>query len=181
MKRILLCWLLCGIAVPAVGAGERWLHVRIGEDGERTDVRINVPLSVAAGFLSAVDASDWTERAGVDTHGSLDARELREILTALEDAPDSEMITVRDGDDHLHVAKERGFLVVHADERGGDRVRVRVPLKVIEAAFRGSTDEIDLAAALEALADHGGADLVTIEGDGERVRIWVDTSESGGD
>ena len=75
MKRILLCGLLWATGVSGVGAGERWLHVRIGEDGERTDVRINVPLSVATGFLSAVDPDDWTERADFGSHGTLEARE----------------------------------------------------------------------------------------------------------
>jgi hypothetical protein len=181
MRPILPCALLCAFLIPGAGAAERWLHVRIAEEGERTDVRINVPLSVAVGFLATVDPSDWTGRVEVGDDEALDTRELRQILTALEDAPDSEMITIRDGDDELHVAKERGFLIVRADERDGDRLRVRLPLKVLQAAFVKGSDELDLAAALDALGGHGGSDLVTIEGDTERVRIWVDANQSGGD
>ena len=32
-------------------------------------------------------------------------------------------------------------------------------------------------AAIEALADYDGGDLVTVESDRERVRIWIDTNE----
>ena len=32
-------------------------------------------------------------------------------------------------------------------------------------------------AAIEALADYDGGDLVTIEGDNERVRIWIDNNQ----
>jgi hypothetical protein len=181
MRPILPCALLCAIVIPGGSAAERWIHVRIAEEGERTDVRINVPLSVAIGFLGTVDPSDWAREVEIGEHESFDARELRQILTALEDAPDSEMITIRDGDDELHVAKERGFLIVRADERDGDRLRLRLPLKVLQAAFVKGSDELDLAAALDALGGHGESDLVTIEGDTERVRIWVDANQSGGD
>ena len=181
MRPILPCALLCAIMLPGAGAAERWIHVRIAEEGERTDVRINVPLSVAVGFLGTVDRSDWEGRLEVGDDDSLDAHDLRQILAALEDAPDSEMITIRDGDDELHVAKERGFLIVRADERDGDRLRMKLPLKVLQAAFVKGSDELDLAAALDALGAHGESDLVTIEGDTERVRIWVDSDQSGGD
>ena len=55
-----------------------------------------------------------------------------EVLLALRDAPDSEFVTIRSREDSVRVAKEDGFLLVNVDEADGDRVRVRVPMEVVD-------------------------------------------------
>jgi hypothetical protein len=77
------------------------------------------------------------------------------------------------------VAKENGFLVVHADEEDGEKVRVTMPLEVVDAMLSGDSDELDLIAALDALASYNGGDLVTVESEDSHVRIWIDSSDSG--
>jgi len=58
-------------------------------------------------------------------------------------------------------------------------VRVRFPLDVVDALLSGGENELDLIAALDALADHGGGDLVTVESDDESIRVWIDTDADG--
>ncbi len=180
MKKILLTLALVALALSTAGAGERWLHVRVDGVRDGDHVRINVPLRFAEGLLGAVDTADLDEgRPGLGVAADLEGLDVRAILAAVRDAPDSEFVTVRTEDESIRVAKERGFVVAHIDADGGDRVRVRVPLAVIEAAVRGPRDELDLSAALRALADYGDVDLVHIDSDDESVRIWVDSNDTG--
>jgi hypothetical protein len=74
--------------------------------------------------------------------------------------------------------RERPF----APSRPWDRedVHVKMPAAVVEALLSGDEDELDVAAAIRALARHGEGELVTVSGDDETVRIWIDgTPEPG--
>ena len=53
-----------------------------------------------------------------------------------------------------------------------------MPLEVVDAMVAGKDGELDLLAALEALADYDG-DLVTVESEDSFVRIWIDSTDSG--
>ena len=61
------------------------------------------------------------------------------------------------------MAKDGGFLLIHVDETDGERVRVKMPLAVIDAMLSTDEEELDLVAALEALADYDVGDLVTVD------------------
>jgi hypothetical protein len=173
--------LAAGSAVSAGNLDGQWLHVLVEESGDDQEtVRVNLPLQLAHAVLPTLDI-DHELRDGkvflddVDMHGV----DLRQILAALRDTPDAEFVKVRSEDETVRVAKENGFLVVLADETDGERVRVTVPLDVIDALLSGSDpNELDLVAALEALANYSGGDLVTVESDDTMVRVWID-SQSG--
>ncbi len=65
--------------------------------------------------------------------------------------------------------------MVSVDEGdGGENVEVRVPARVVDALLSGEGDELNLIAAMEALVDEGEGNLVTVTGDDENVRVWVD-------
>ena len=49
----------------------------------------------------------------------------------------------------------------------------------VDALLSGADDELDLLAALDALADYGGGDLITVESDDESIRVWIDTDSDG--
>ncbi len=53
-------------------------------------------------------------------------------------------------------------------------VDVKVPQAVVEALLSGEGDEIDLAAAIRALAARGEGELVTVDNKDAKVRVWVD-------
>ena len=169
---------------PTLGAQQgRWLHVRVqdgGKDGER--VSVNVPLEFVANMLPLVESEELQEgKLHLDT-GDLEEVDLREVLRALRDTPDSTFVTVQGPGESIRVAKEKDFLMIRADERGGGRsekVRVRVPLAVIEARVSGGGEELDLAAGLQALSQYDGEDLVTVESEDSNVRIWIDSSVGG--
>ena len=182
MKRLLtLGFLIAIITAPVAVAGTEghWLHIRVeedGSDGER--VSINIPLSLVEAILPTIETNDLRGgRIRLD-HGNLDDIDLREILEALQDAPDAEFVTVQSRHETVRVAKEAGFLIVRADD-DGDRVNVRLPLAIVDAMLSSGDDELDLIAALHALAEYDAGDLVTVESDDSFVRIWIDSSETG--
>jgi hypothetical protein len=180
MRRTLIAAILTLAMAGAVSAGERWLHVRVLGDDSDQEIHLNLPLRFASGLLAHVDPTEWTTEIRLGGCCSGSGVDLREVLSALEESPDSEFLTLRDGEESVRVAKERGFLVVHVEgDRRGESVRARVPLAVVRAALRGPGDTLDLEAALRAIDEHGDIELVRVDGDEESVRIWVDSSENG--
>lgn len=173
----LILLLLTGVAA---GGEQRWLHVRVVEDGRDGEtVSVNIPLTLVEAILPTIHTDELQHGKVRLDDAELEGIDLREVLRALRDAPDADFITVKSEDETVRVAKEDGFLVVRADERRGDRVRVTVPLEVVDAMLGADADEIDLLAGLRALADYDGGDLVTVESDDTHVRVWIDSSDSG--
>ena len=57
---------------------------------------------------------------------------------------------------------------------GGQQVRVRIPLRLVDALLAPGENTLDVAAAMRVLSESGAGDLVTVTGGDESVRIWVD-------
>jgi hypothetical protein len=52
-------------------------------------------------------------------------------------------------------------------------------MPVVEALLSTETEELDLLAAVHALAKYGDSQLVSIVSDDAKVRVWVDGSPAG--
>jgi hypothetical protein len=172
----LMVALLCTVAMA--GLEDRWLHVRVqedGPDGER--VSINIPLQLVEAILPTIETDELQDGKLRWDEADVEGIDLKEVLKAFQEAPDADFITVKGREESVRVAKEKGFLVIHADE-DDEKVRVRMPLGVVDAMVDARGDELDLLAALEALADYDG-DLVTVESEDSHVRIWIDSTNSG--
>jgi hypothetical protein len=114
-----------------------------------------------------------------DELGGID---LRELAVALRDAPDADFVTVQSDDQNVRVSKEGDYLLIRVEERGrnsSEKVRVRLPLAVVDALVGGNPHELDLVAALHALSEYADETLVDIESDDGSVRVWIDSSETG--
>ena len=166
---------------PALAA-DAWLHLRVETSGDDPEtVSINVPLDLAAKVLAAVD--DEHLKGGkivfdVEDHADVD---LAAMWKAVREAPDAEFVTVKSRSENVRVAKDKGFLVILADEKSDEEgqrstVRVKVPLAVADAMFgaAGAKGELDLVAALRELQRAGSGELMTVEDGDETVRIWID-------
>jgi hypothetical protein len=168
---------LAMIAGPAA-ASEQWLHVRVIDDephGEK--INVNLPLSMIEAFLPMIE-SEGLSYSEIDWHaGEIHGINLHEFLEALQDAPDTNFVTLRSDHEDVRVAKENGFIVVHVDD-DDEHVRVRLPIGVVEAAL-GEDGDLDLVAALRRMADFDGGDLITVESDRESIRVWIDHDQSG--
>jgi len=196
---ILAVALLAGstFKAQAQSSSNRWLHVRVDNPGDKGElVRVNVPIALAEILVSSVDHDQLHHgHVNIGHHADLNGVDLRAMLDAVRTAPDGEFVSVKNRDQDVHVSKQNGYLLVrvndsnhkgHKDgnkESSGDtqEVQVRVPLSVVEALVASSkgSDDLDVAAALRALAAHGDTDLVNIKDGGQTVHVWLDSNNDG--
>jgi hypothetical protein len=110
----------------------------------------------------------------VDCHGV----DLRALLDAVRTSKDGEFVTVQNKESDVRVAKRNGTLFVHVFEKNHPKrseVEVKVPIRVVDALFSSGKDELDLVAALHALAAQGDTELVSVKDEENTVRVWVDS------
>jgi hypothetical protein len=172
------------LAMPA----DRWIHVRVTESGPDGDrVRINIPLSLAEAVLPTIKAEKFCDGKVKVAGHALDQVDLRAILEAVRMAQDNQYVTVESKHENVEVAKAGEFLLikVHEDREGagksaatqrtGSTVDIKIPFKVAHALLSGSSDELDVLAAIRALGEYPNLELVTVNDESDSVRIWVDT------
>lgn len=166
---------LVPLTAATAAQNDRWLHVRV-QDGSDANVAVNLPLSAigAAADLVPEDVSRM-KIEGSD----IDVADLRAMWSELRQHPNEELVKVDEPDQQVIVSLLDGYLRVHAT--GSENVEVRIPAEVVDALLSGESDELAIGRALEILAESGEQELVTVRGDTENVRIWVDSSSNGGD
>lgn len=173
---------------------DKWLHVRViedGRDGEKGEtVRVNVPLSLAEAILPALKVHDKIEAGRVKIrHHHWEGNEIdfRAAFDAVKKAPDGEFVTVQKGDsEEVRVSKQGGYFLVNVRDdkvrkdgtKRSEKVDVKVPMSVAEALFSGAPGELDILAAVRALARHGDTQLVAVEDGRTTVRVWVDSKNT---
>ncbi|MGA7913845.1 MAG: hypothetical protein WCA00_01320 [Candidatus Acidiferrales bacterium] len=163
--------------LPAAPA-ERYLHVRVEDAAKGESVNVNVPLSMAEKILPTVNKGALHNGHVTINHADLNDVDVRAILDAIRTAPDNEFVTVKEKDQDVRVAKSNGNLIIHVRDnaKGGEKVDVTVPMKVVDALLStAKQNELDVAAALQALSDEGDALLVTVQDATQHVRVWVDS------
>jgi len=171
--------LLLAVAAGPAGAADRWIHVAVdGTEDDAERVRVNVPLELVETVLPLLQDHEICGEDILDD-SDLSKEELVTILKAVKDAKDGEYVTVEDGEDHVRVMKQDGHLFVKVEEGEGEdqeRVEVRFPMDVLDALLAGEGDDIDIAAAVRALGEHGDGNLVEVhDSDGTQVRVWIDS------
>jgi hypothetical protein len=181
MFKARLGWVLCSFMVVASAgvaraADDLWIHVYIDEGGEAGEtVRVNLPFSLLQEVLPLI-RNEHLDGGRVRLPESVDLEgiDLREALRAVRDVADGEFVTVQGPDENVSVAKRDGLLLVNVDD-GDEKVRVRLPLEVLDALFTSDSEELDLVAALRALWEtHSGNDIVTVDDGKTKVRVWLD-------
>jgi hypothetical protein len=181
MKRILLLLTLL-LAASALWAAspERYLHVRVSNPAAHELVRVNVPLSLAERVIPAINHGQLRNGKIRIGNFTADNVNVKVILDALKTAPEGEFVTVQEPGNDVRVAKEHGQLVVHViDKQSKQNVDVTVPWDVAQALISTSSEnELDLEAAIKALAAAGDVTLVTVTSQEENVRVWIDSNSS---
>lgn len=168
-------------------AHDRWLHIRIvSSDASGEVVRVNVPVELAEKVLPTIhhdrlrDGKIKIEAA--DTQGV----DLRALLDAVRSSKDGEFVTVQSKENDVRIAKSGKILVIHVVDHSGtaaksgakarpSQVEIKVPIKVVDALLSAGKDELDISAALRALAQEGDTELVSVRNEDNRVRIWLDS------
>jgi hypothetical protein len=176
-RKIFAVALLAGaLAAGQVLAEDLWIHVQVNEGKGDATVEVNLPLSALEkmdGFIPREARESGRIRYN---DRDFEVSDLRRMWDELERSPDATLIRVKEKDSNVHVSKKGDYLHVHALETGDGReeVEIKMPLDVVSALLSGSGDELNIAAALRALARRGAGELLTVNGANETVRIWVD-------
>ena len=186
-RRTMRTWIAVSLlavlfSLSSSAASDKWLHVRVENNGPRGErVNVNLPLDLIERMLPLISVDDL--RGGkLELDDELGGIDLRELAVALRDAPDADFVTVQSDDQNVRVSKEGDYLLIRVEERGrnsSEKVRVRLPLAVVDALVGGNPHELDLVAALHALSEYADETLVDIESDDGSVRVWIDSSETG--
>ncbi len=173
------------MAVFLLTAGELeaqkpWIHVEVIEAGSsQSKVHINLPLSLVQVALDlAPDKIISDGHIHIDHHGHNDisVQDLRKIWQELRDSGEAEFVSVDKEDKTVTITREEDTIRIDVDDRSSqssETVRVRIPIRVVDALFSGEGEELNLRDALEELKDERG-EIVRVEGPNEDVRIWID-------
>lgn len=188
--------LLAAIITPAAAQAQaqakdtdgKWLHVRVIEEGEKGEsVRVNIPLALAEAILPSIKVKHFDKgKVKLEDHmrAHIEEVDLRAILDAVKTAQDGEFVTIESkSKESVRVAKKGGYLLVEVRERDKDgkdreKVDVKIPMTVVEALLSGGKDELDILAAIRALARHGDTELVSVQDRNTTVRVWVDSKNT---
>ncbi len=178
-KVVVLLSVLC-LAVASLSASA-WLHVRVdSQDSEK--LRVNLPLSLVETVLPLIEekafSSGPVQRSGIRWDGrNWSVADLRKIWTAVRAEGSFELASFKDKDHRLHVFVEGEHLWVESDEGADEQMQVMIPLAVVDSLLSGEGEELNLGAALEAVKNLGSGDLVLIQADDTKVRVWIDERE----
>ncbi len=166
--------LTAGAGSALAAEPDLWLHVKVDERGG-AKVTVNLPLALAEKAMAMIPEDEMRHGRLQLDEGEWTVEELRARWAEVAVAPDVTFVTVEDDDQNVRVWKEAGYLRVQAREAGdGETVDVRAPAPVVEALLSGEGEELNVGAAVEALAAHGEGEIVAVSDDRERVRVWVD-------
>lgn len=166
-----------GLAPAMAGTEGKWLHIRVlgGEDGS---VKVNLPVAVLETMADAIEADHFSNGQIHLNESNIKPEQLRSVWQSLKNSRDMEFVTVESDDQNVRVAKSGGFLVVKVNDpdrkKSKDTVDIKVPVEVVDALLQAPEGQLNVKAALQALANYGGGDLVQVTDGDSHVRIWID-------
>jgi len=182
------------LAQTSTAKTDQWIHVRVeSKDNKGEVVRVNVPIEMAEKVLPAINKDGLHNgKVRIDSAHMEDV-DVRALLDAIRTSKDGEYVTVQSNENDVRVAKSGGYLYIHVTDRSGEKhsdakastakgtpakeekVEIKVPMKVVDALFSAGKDELDVLAALRALAATGDIELVTVKDSENTVRVWIDS------
>ena len=172
-------------AEAAAQTGTAWLHVRVEEVKQASKVSVNLPMAVVEEVLKA--SPEIIEKHGKvhlgDEHG-LKMADIRRAWKALAEVGDAELVTVESEDENIRVMRKGDLVQVFVDNKakpgkdgkpakGGEEVRVEVPVSLVDAFLSGEGEEGNIQAAVAELQKRRG-DIVRVKDDDSNVRVWID-------
>ena len=172
MRKLLVTVLTALFATPILLAGDgagkflRFEMIEYKTDGEPTEIRVRIPLSMIAAFRGPIDEA----LAEIDFDGH--EIDFRDVWEKVRETGDNEYADIRQDDAEIKVATEGEYVIVKVHQKkGGQKITAKIPMALGDLLFgsRASTEEL-----IEALADFDGEDLFTMEGDNMEMRAWID-------
>jgi phosphoribosylanthranilate isomerase len=157
----------------------------VEEAKDATKVSVNLPMTVVEAVLKA--SPEMIQKHGKihlgEKHG-MKMEDIRKAWKALAEAGDAELVTVESEDENVRVMRKGDLVQVFVDHKakpgkdgkpvkGGEEVRVEVPVSLVDAFLSGEGEEGNIEAAVAELQKRRG-DIVRVKDDESNVRIWID-------
>ena len=169
---------LNALQVPTAAAADKgpWIHVEVLEEGgEGASVKVNLPLSLARTVIDMAPDHVFSEgHIQIEENCELTVDEIRAVWKELESAGDAEFVTVKDKNESVRVFRKADRLFVHVDGNNNEKVRVEVPIALVNALLSGPEDELDFEAAIDELMKMDNGDIVTVQDGRDMVRVWIE-------
>jgi hypothetical protein len=141
-------------------------------EGDGSRIVVPVPLVLAQAAVAVAPAFVPEKEMRVPEEALEHIGLAREVLEALADAPDCELVRVESRDEQVVIAKEGRSLRVRVSGRR-ENVNVNVPLHLALEALPDERGHIRGAALAGALAGLRFTDLVDVQDGKDHVRIYV--------
>ncbi len=170
-----------------------WLHVRVEEVKDASKVAVNLPLSVVEAVLKASpEILEKHGRVHIGKDHGVELSDLRRIWKELAAVGDAELVSVESEDETVKVQRKGEVVQVFVDKkpraakegddkagkparqrRGGEQVRVEIPVSLVDAFLSGDGEYGNVEAAIAELRTRRG-DIVKVQDDDSHVRVWID-------
>jgi len=180
MKRLLShasLWLLlanmCGLGL-AQSSGP-WLHLEVKENKtEPVLVKVNLPVSLVDVALDVVREEGLRHGKFKLEHTEITVADMKEIWNELKKAGNAEFLTVERRHETVRISREGEFVLVKVTENQEPKVDLKIPVSVVDALLEGPGDELNLKAAVAAMQQKQVGDILTVNANNTRVRLWID-------
>jgi hypothetical protein len=172
-KLFLSCLALFLMAGISQAAGQ-WVHVHVDNPAKSEKVKINIPVSLMETMLPLIEEKGVQKGKIKLEDKELKVEDLRKMWNELRKQGDAEFLSVEDKDTSVRVYTEGNFLMVQPEKASKEKVKIKVPLSVVDALLSGHGDELNLTAAVKALKDSGVRDIISVQDDENIVRVWID-------
>lgn len=167
------------LALPLAAQSKQWVHVHVDNPRESEKVKVNIPVSLVENLMPLVENDRDMKEGRIQLHDrDMNVKDLRKAWEAIRKEGDGEFITVEKPEGNFKLYTKANFLYVDTDGNSRDQVHMKIPMKVVDALFSGSENELNLMAAVQALKDSGVKDIVTVKNDDSTVRVWVDENNT---
>jgi hypothetical protein len=167
--------LIGAVAVPALAAGSVAatgvvvVDVREGHGGQH----IVVPVPLALAQFAASFVPEEKTRLHIPPEAEQYLPVAREVLTALAQADDGELVRVEEPGQKVSIRKEGGLVRIRVDD-GDQHVNVQVPIALALSALPERGGRFSASQAVWALQQARLTEVVDVQGpDGERVTVTV--------
>jgi len=166
--------LIGAVAVPTIAAGAvaatGVVVVDVQEKAGGHHIVVPVPLAMAQAAAAFVPENKSTVRLPPEAERYMPVA--RQVLTALADAEDAELVRVEEPGEVVSIRKEGDTLHIQVDDHG-EQVNVQVPIRLALSVLSGD-NHITASDAVWALQHARLTQVVDVQGkDGEHVKVTV--------
>lgn len=182
MKKILVALVIVSFfSCPALlGAAEApdaqpWLNVSVQASEDHANVQVHLPLNMILLVMESVKVEGFN--AGKIKLEGADAEiDWSSLLKAVKEGPIGKYVTVSSDDADVDVSKTEKNLLINVHQKTDEKaeVMVRLPIQLMDTLNIDEHNQIDLAGLLRGLKSLPDGDLVTVNSDEAKVRVWVE-------